>query len=83
MPARSTRQEARERLIKTMMAALDHIIPECVTEAGVKQFNKRVKGTEQFWDEAGIEPILTLREPGRAMGSLLGQPAHLCQLMAV
>lgn len=31
------------------------------TEAGVKQFNKRVKGTEQFWDEAGIEPILCLR----------------------
>jgi hypothetical protein len=32
-----------------------------VTEAGVKQFNKRVKGSEQFWEEAGIEPILTLR----------------------
>jgi hypothetical protein len=32
-----------------------------VTEAAVKQFNKRVKGTEQFWDEAGVEPILTLR----------------------
>lgn len=31
------------------------------TEAGVKQFNKRVKGTEQFWEEAGIEPILSLR----------------------
>ena len=31
------------------------------TEAGVKQFNKRVKGTEQFWTEAGIEPILALR----------------------
>lgn len=31
------------------------------TEAGVKQFNKRVKGTEQFWTEAGIEPILCLR----------------------
>lgn len=31
------------------------------TEASVKQFNKRVKGTEQFWDEAGIEPILCLR----------------------
>ena len=31
------------------------------TEAGVKQFNKRVKGTEQFWDEKGIEPILCLR----------------------
>lgn len=32
-----------------------------VTEAGVKQFNKRVKGTEQFWHEPGIEPILALR----------------------
>ena len=32
-----------------------------VTEAGVKQFNKRVKGTEQFWSPAGIEPILALR----------------------
>ena len=31
------------------------------TEASVKQFNKRVKGTEQFWNEAGIEPILSLR----------------------
>ncbi len=31
------------------------------TEATVKQFNKRVKGTEQFWEEAGIEPILCLR----------------------
>ena len=32
-----------------------------VTEAGVKQFDKRVKGTEQFWSPAGIEPILALR----------------------
>lgn len=32
-----------------------------VTEAGVKQFNKRVKGTEQFWDESGVEPILAMR----------------------
>jgi hypothetical protein len=32
-----------------------------VTEAAVKQFNKRVKGTEQFWSERGIETILTLR----------------------
>lgn len=31
------------------------------TEAAVKQFNKRVKGTEQFWNETGIEPILSLR----------------------
>ena len=31
------------------------------TEAGVKQFNKRVKGTEQFWSEPGVEAILALR----------------------
>jgi hypothetical protein len=31
------------------------------TEAAVKQFNKRVKGTEQFWNQKGIEPILSLR----------------------
>jgi len=27
----------------------------------VKQFNKRVKGTEQFWNKQGVEPILALR----------------------
>ena len=32
-----------------------------VTEAGVKQFNKRVKGTEQFWSRDGGEAILALR----------------------
>lgn len=32
-----------------------------MTEAGVKQFNKRVKGTEQFWHNQGVEPILALR----------------------
>ena len=32
-----------------------------VTESGVKQFNKRVKGTEQFWTEQGVEAILALR----------------------
>lgn len=30
-------------------------------EAGVKQFNKRVKGTEQFWHTHGVEPVLALR----------------------
>lgn len=30
-------------------------------ESGVKQFNKRVKGTEQFWHIHGVEPILALR----------------------
>lgn len=32
-----------------------------VTESGVKQFNKRVKGTEQFWTDEGVEAILALR----------------------
>jgi hypothetical protein len=31
------------------------------TEAGVKCFNKRVKGTEQFWSKAGVEAIMALR----------------------
>ncbi|KAA0220218.1 MAG: hypothetical protein EDS66_14130 [Planctomycetota bacterium] len=32
-----------------------------VTESTVKQFNKRVKGTEQFWSLPGVESILALR----------------------
>lgn len=32
-----------------------------VTESGVKRFNKRVKGTEQFWSLPGVEAILSLR----------------------
>jgi len=32
-----------------------------VTESAVKQFNKRVKGTEQFWSVPGVETILSLR----------------------
>ena len=32
-----------------------------VTESGVKQFNKRVKGTDQFWSIPGAETILSLR----------------------
>ena len=30
-------------------------------ESTVKQFNRRVKGTEKFWSEAGAEAILQLR----------------------
>jgi len=56
-----------------------------VTEAAVKQFNKRVKGTEQFWGD-GIEPILALARhldrPGPTMGAVLGKPACLCQMNA-
>lgn len=32
-----------------------------VTESGVKLFNKRVKGTEQFWNPEGVESIMALR----------------------
>ena len=32
-----------------------------VTESAVKLFNKRVKGTEQFWSVPGVESILALR----------------------
>ncbi len=32
-----------------------------VTESAVKQFNKRLKGTEQFWNLPGVEAILALR----------------------
>lgn len=32
-----------------------------VTEAAVKQFNKRVKGSDQFWSLPGVEAILSLR----------------------
>jgi hypothetical protein len=30
-------------------------------EAGVKQFNKRVKGTDQFWQPTGAEAMLNMR----------------------
>lgn len=32
-----------------------------VVEGAVKQVNKRVKGSEMFWIEEGVEPILALR----------------------
>ena len=32
-----------------------------MTEAGVKQFNQRVKGAEQSWHDHGVEPVLALR----------------------
>jgi hypothetical protein len=52
-----------------------------VTESAVKQFNKRVKGTEQFWNVPGVESILTLRalylllsHGGMATSSSTGTP---------
>ena len=51
------------------------------TEASVKQFNKRVKGTEQFWNESGVEAIMALRalwrsEDGRWDRYWLSRPAY-------
>jgi hypothetical protein len=36
-------------------------ITSSYVESAVKQFNKRVKGTEKFWSETGAEAILQLR----------------------
>jgi len=52
------------------------------TEAGVKQFNKRVKGSEQFWSPDGIEAMLTLRgqwlsQDDRWRAYWLNRPAYL------
>ena len=33
------------------------------TEAAAKQFDKRIKGTEQFWPADGVEPIPGLPAP--------------------
>ncbi len=51
------------------------------TEAGVKQFNKRVKGSEQFWSPAGIEAMLCLRgqwlsQDGRWAAYWRSRPAY-------
>lgn len=46
-----------------------------VTEAAVKQCNKRVKGSEQFWTEAGVETIFHCGRVGSArtsVGSVTG-----------
>lgn len=51
-------------------------------EAGVKQFNKRVKGTEQFWSYTGVEAVLNLRalllsQDGRWAAYWSHRPAYL------
>ena len=51
-------------------------------EAGVKQFNKRVKGTEQFWSYSGAEAVLNLRalllsQDGRWTAYWSHRPAYL------
>lgn len=51
-------------------------------EAGVKQFNKRVKGTEQFWSYPGVEAVLSLRalllsQDGRWAAYWSHRPAYL------
>ena len=52
-----------------------------MTESGVKQFNKRVKSTDQFWNEPGVEAILALRalwfsQDGRWLHYWTNRPAH-------
>lgn len=52
------------------------------TEAAAKQFNKRVKGTEQFWHPAGAEAILNLRalwlsQDGRWRRYWSARPAYM------
>jgi len=54
-----------------------------VTESGVKQFNKRVKGTEPFWTTRGAESILALRgrwlsQDGRWSRYWTTRPAYQC-----
>ncbi len=36
-------------------------VTSTIVESLIKQFNKRVKGTEQFWLEGGAEAILQVR----------------------
>jgi hypothetical protein len=36
-------------------------LTSCHVESLVKLFNRRVKGTEKFWSEAGAEALLQLR----------------------
>lgn len=53
-----------------------------VTEAAVKQFNKRVKGTEQLWLKERVEPILMLRamwisQDGRWEKHWANRPAYV------
>jgi len=57
-----------------------------VTESAVKQFNKRVKGTEQFWSVPAVETILSLRTLSRlagiarrTVGTVLEHPTGLFQ----
>jgi hypothetical protein len=44
-----------------------------VTESAVKQFNKRVKGTEPFWSVPGVESILSLRALGLSQDDRWGK----------
>jgi len=53
-----------------------------MTESAVKLFNKRVKGTEQFWSVPGVEAILALRalwlsQDERWQGYWETRPAYL------
>ena len=52
-------------------------ITSSYVERAVKQFNRRVKGTEKFWSEAGAEALLQLRadylSDDRADGGVLAR----------
>jgi hypothetical protein len=53
-------------------------------ESLIKRFNRRVKGTEKFWNEAGAETILQWRaaqlsEDGRLAEHLKGRPISACR----
>lgn len=54
-------QRHRQHMDYPRYRRLGYPLGSGITESGVKQFNKRVKGTEQFWKREGVEPILALR----------------------
>jgi hypothetical protein len=54
-------QNNKERMRYAKYRRLGLPITTSYVESAVKQFNKRVKGTEKFWMEEGAEEILQLR----------------------
>lgn len=54
-------ESRRDRMDYPRYRAAGWPIGSGVTESGVKLYNKRVKGTEQFWNIEGAEAILRLR----------------------
>lgn len=54
-------QRHRERMDYPRYRQRGWPIGSGVAESGVKLFNKRVKGTEQFWSTAGVQSVMALR----------------------